>query len=303
MNTKQLSRQTGVSDRWLRALSKKALENAMDYIVIEDIKYHVKLLSNTKSRGKVYEYTLYDEIENQRKLALQEAQKQQAEQERLALADLFIPTPTRLTARDRLNIITNYGLSGKSVNEYVCWANSVYKDLKLTSRKLRLWNEKFQKGGIDALKDTRTGNNLKCDKKLLREVILSKGLVVHKSNLYELYRAKWITKNKSKIGYDEKNCISYDAFNKAVNRLVKDDRDLYLLATKGQDALLNEHFTTAKSVYQDITINDEWQIDGSPLDYMLTNDNGVQERYKIVSIRDSFSGRMVWSLWDNFFIF
>jgi hypothetical protein len=299
MNTKQLSKQTGVTPQWLRALSKKALEHSLDYIVLDGVKWHVKLQSVAKSRGKVYEYTLYDEIENQRKLALLEAKKQQEKQERLALADLFIPTPTKLTARDRLNIITNYGLSGKSVNEYVIWANDVYKDLKLTSRKLRLWSEKFDKGGIDALKDTRTGNNLKIDKKILREVVLSKGLVVHKSNLYELYRAKWIAKNKSKIGYDEKNCISYDAFNKAVNRLVKDDRDLYLLATKGQDALLNEHFTTSKSVYQDITINDEWQIDGSPLDYMLTNDDGVQERYKIVSIRDSFSGRMVWALWDN----
>jgi putative transposase len=299
MNTKQLSKLTGVTDRWLRALSKKALENAIDYIVLEDIKYHVKLLTTTKSRGKVYEYTLYEDIENQRKLAQLEASKLEAEQERLALADLFIPTPTKLTARDRLNIITNYGLSGKSVNEYVCWANDVYKDLKLTSRKLRLWQDKFAKGGIDALKDTRSGNNTKIDKKLLREVVLSKGLVVHKTNLYDLYRAKWIAKNKGKIDFDEKNCISYDAFNKAVNRLVKDDRDLYLLATKGQDALLNEHFTTSKSVYQDITINDEWQIDGSPLDYMLVNDDGVQERYKIVSIRDSFSGRMVWSLWDN----
>jgi transposase InsO family protein len=298
MNTKQLSKQTGVTPQWLRALSKKALETGIDYIVVEDIKYHVKLLTTTKSRGKVYEYTIYEEIENQRKLAQLEASKLEAEQERLALADLFIPTPTRLTARDRLNIITNYGLSGKSVNEYVCWANDVYKDLKLTSRKLRLWQDKFAKGGIDALKDTRTGNNTKIDKKLLVEVIKSKTSAVKKTNLYELYRMKWRAKHKGKLNFDQNNCISSDAFGKAVNRMLAEDRHLKMLHTKGQDALLNEVHTTIRPK-PDLP-NLEWQIDGSPLDYMTTNDTtGKQERLNVVSIKDVCTGRTLFSLFDN----
>ncbi len=174
-----------------------------------------------------------------------------------------ISNQTKPTKQEKLAILNFYeNLKGQvRIDIIVELINGEYKQLRLTKARLLRWQRAYKTGGIDALSDKRGGKAAICDYETLREVLIAHPAAITDKNLYELYKLRYIQKHGI---YDN---IKYTAFIKAKKKLLNQDKAVQILHNKGLDSLYSNIATTKKK--KPLFANAEWQIDATPLDFMV----------------------------------
>jgi transposase InsO family protein len=172
-------------------------------------------------------------------------------------------------------------------------AAAIYYDV--SEKNIYRWQKEYRSGGVKALKDTRGVNNLKVDLEMVEHSIYAVGSA-HTTTYFMAYCMFWCKKNKVAFDmFDLKADISFSSFYRAVERLKKDNADVRNYLRRGLDGL--EVRPTAIRDY--LSVNNEWQVDATKIDFMALNEMNEPQRYTAVAIVDVASRRRVWELFDS----
>lgn len=296
MDVKELAALGGVKENSIRVKCKRTSERGDNIISVGDIDYSFTITTNKS--GKVYEF---NEVVSPESESLGDAQLQMIVPSKL----LEIRGKVK-SANDKLAIVEAYESMSVKMESFLLYLEGLR--IYVSEGQVFRWRREFQSGGKRALKDKRSSNHLKIDKDVVREVLLAHG-AIHKTNLHEMY----LMKVAHKYGKDIQEAvkaptIAYRTFARAMDQMLKEDNNLRLLTTKGRDALQSSVITFKRDDVK--SPNQEWQIDATPLDFMVMapesylEDGEIktrmrQKRMTVIAIIDVFSGRRVWGLYDS----
>ncbi|MDR0578988.1 MAG: DDE-type integrase/transposase/recombinase [Campylobacteraceae bacterium] len=225
--------------------------------------------------------------------------------------DYFNLTPKqKQQADERLFLIKEYEhlrLQGRSIADFLKICKKAH-DIDINKARLLRWVRDYKRKGITALADTRgtaKTNKNKLDN-WMQEFILTKFRVhgAGKINFMQL----WDALHKEAgvlLGYDYYNFLlgkvkplcSYNTIKRFIANYYKEHKLEHTMITKGEDktkSYLQPALGSQKEIVT--TRNQEWQIDSSPLDMIVLDEDGKQIRPSLLSIVDVYSGRCVASL-------
>ncbi|MDR2342762.1 MAG: Mu transposase C-terminal domain-containing protein [Campylobacteraceae bacterium] len=214
-------------------------------------------------------------------------------------------------ADERLMIIKDYEharLRGVSIADFIRICRAKYPEVGLNKDKLLRWQRDYKREGITALADAR-GKARKNDTKLadwMKEFILNKFRVhgAGKINLRqlwdELHKQASVVLSYNYYGFllgEEKPLCVYNTVKHFLQNYYNNNKLEYTMITKGEDKAKSYHQPALGNQKEIVmTRNQEWQIDSSPLDMIVLDEDGRQIRPSILSIVDVYSGRCVASL-------
>jgi hypothetical protein len=214
-------------------------------------------------------------------------------------------------ADERLMIVKDYEharLRSVSIADFLRIYRAKYPEVDLNKDKLLRWRRDYKKEGITALADARgkvRENTTKLDD-WMKEFILNKFRVhgAGKINLRqlwdELHKQAGTVLSYNYYGFllgEEKPLCVYNTIKHFLQNYYKNNKLEYTMITKGEDKAKSYHQPALGNQKEIVmTRNQEWQIDSSPLDMIVLDDDGKQIRPSILSIVDVYSGRCVASL-------
>ena len=182
--------------------------------------------------------------------------------------DLDIENPNKLSAADKLQIITQYRTCPLKRVEFIQWLADMGVNVSISQ--LHDWEKKYRSLGISGLRDKRCSNNNKIDTSLVQATLIAHSAAIHDTNLYAIFsrRAK----------RDGSYLPSETGFVKAKRRLLASNRAVKLLHERGQDVLMSNISTSRR---RDVRYaNQEWQVDASPLDLMCLDAQYITSAHK-----------------------
>lgn len=291
---KEVAATCDVSERFIRQKTKEALESGVKAIAIGERAFVFTTISSKETGGIAYRYEERKEPTTYKAKELVNA--------------LVLENPIKPTTVDKITIIKALERSGMTQNAFRELVNTLYHDMNLTLVTLKRWKKSFKDGGVKQLQDKRGGNARKADMEIVRQVILAHGLITF-ANLYEMYKLRDAIKENLEIKYFlAKGRIAYSTFLRAAKKTLKEDRNLYVQASFGLDNLHSEVVAFARKGIK--KPNQEWQIDASPLDYMVkakelyieegeVKEKWVNRRMTAIAIVDTYTGRRVWGLYNS----
>ncbi len=316
MTSKEVASFTGLGLSWIKAKTKKALENNQKSIEIKGFTFTFDLVHN--STGKAYVYT-------QIKASKQSKKAKSISFEVLKELKDFDITKTSYESSEKALIIEFYNKYNYSLNTIIKALfvdKNIYPDkvkIASTAKKIKRWIDTFKKQGLKALEDKRGTNvsNIKINEENLILAVTGAGSRGIRENFYgawEFYnfleaKAEGILdkqtlsfrNNKSiKITENVKEYISYTAFIRAVKRLYEQNPQVKNFIEKGFDGLLQDYPVGIKDIAY---INQEWQVDATKFDFMckVTNSDGSEsiKRINVTAVIDTYSKKAVVNLTES----
>ncbi|MFV0481748.1 MAG: DDE-type integrase/transposase/recombinase, partial [Campylobacteraceae bacterium] len=214
-------------------------------------------------------------------------------------------------ANQRAKILKEYESASKRgvcVVDFLKICDVTYPEERLNEAKLFRWRREFKKKGIIALADKRglaKAGTTKL-KEWQQEFILNKFRVFGAGgiNFYQLWDALHKEAgDRGEVDYHKfllgevKPICDYGVVKRFIENYYKDNHLEHLMVTKGEDKVKSYLQPAMGNQKELITYRNEcWQIDSSPLDVIVLDEDGKQLRPSILSIVDVFSGRCVTSL-------
>ncbi|WP_170000324.1 helix-turn-helix domain-containing protein [Campylobacter sp. RM9328] len=156
------------------------------------------------------------------------------------------------------------------------------------------WRKEFNQKGAKALEDGR-GAKVRADIELIKQAILTVGTAQMTSWWMEYCRRYALANGLAFDMYDLKADISRATFLRHAALISTQDYEVRAFLRGGRDTL-----DTNISIKRDyLGVNEEWQIDATPFDFMCLDEAGEPKRYTAVGIVDVGSGRRVYELCDS----
>lgn len=230
--------------------------------------------------------------------------KENKEREWIALS-----AKEKAQAKQRERILQDYEsakASGIRVADFIMLKNREDSTLKLTQGKLFDWARKYKTQGLSALSDKRgiakTGiTSLPVwvqDEAIKMWRVMGSGYL----NRMQLWRELHIIAHTYVEGYSYKKFLkreieplfSFNTLNRFLDSYLKANSLEYTLITYGTDKT-DSYKEPAYGMQRDLYTlpNQLWQIDSSPLDAIVLDNDGKQIRPSILSVIDVYSGRNV----------
>ncbi|MFW5613118.1 MAG: helix-turn-helix domain-containing protein [Campylobacter hyointestinalis] len=165
----------------------------------------------------------------------------------------------------------------------------------VNEKSLYRWKKEYARSGAKALKDKR-GAKSRANTALIKQAILAIGTAQMTSWWMEYCRV-WAVINKKPFDMfgELKADISRATFLRHASEISKNDYEVRAFLRGGRDTL--DTNISIKRNY--LAINEEWQIDATPFDFMCLDEVGEPKRYTAVGIVDVGSGRRVYELCDS----
>lgn len=263
LNTDQLSRQLGVSDRQIQRITKAAAENSQSVIIYNDERYLFEKRPAIGGRGWVYAY----------KPVLTPARKPKRKvKTSYKLNPNLLPEIANLnkpTTDEKIALVGFYNTSnnplGVIVKALLIKHDSNIKPESLQA-KIKRWAKTFKEKGRAGLEDKRGGKEFKADLELVKKAILAGG-TRHYTSLYFVYCQFYAAKQDLELNYrNPTSDISESAFVNSVKHLRENDEMINQYLMYGQDAFRYMH-PSFHNVWE--YPNQQWEVDATPLDLMV----------------------------------
>ena len=208
-------------------------------------------------------------------------------------------------AKQRERILQDYEsakLSGIAVKHFIELKNREDSTLKLTQGKLFDWQRKYKTQGLSALSDKRGVAKLGTTSlpAWSQEEAIKMGSGYF--NRMQLWRELHIIAHLYVEGYSYEKFLkceipplfSFNTLNRFLDSYLKANSLEYTLITYGTDKT-DSYKEPAYGMQRDLYTlpNQLWQIDSSPLDAIVLDNDGKQIRPSILSVIDVYSGRNV----------
>ncbi len=226
--------------------------------------------------------------------------KENKEREWIALS-----AKEKAQAKQRERILQDYEsakLSGIAVKHFIELKNREDSTLKLTQGKLFDWQRKYKTQGLSALSDKRGVAKLGTTSlpAWSQEEAIKMGSGYF--NRMQLWRELHIIAHLYVEGYSYEKFLkceipplfSFNTLNRFLDSYLKANSLEYTLITYGTDKT-DSYKEPAYGMQRDLYTlpNQLWQIDSSPLDAIVLDNDGKQIRPSILSVIDVYSGRNV----------
>ena len=298
MKSKEVAKFLGVSDRYIRDLTKKAIDRGLSFIEYKGEVFYFK--EGISSKGnKSYEYTRLTDIE---------APVRKPQKRSVVLGDVPEIDIEKPSFEEKLAIVKYYIRNNSSylaiAKFLVMRANSSAKPESL-ARKIKMWVEKFRKGGAEALKDKRGGRRFN---KIREDYFLASLIKAGRiKTAYQRYAFMEARESGREVDvFNLRASVSYQSFLKYFNKVKSDPIIKALMSGKDKVDNLVPKFKIPK-----LYPNAMWEIDATKLDLMVKVPvvDGKEEwfrkieseeyklvRYALIGVVDRFSGARVYTL-------
>lgn len=157
------------------------------------------------------------------------------------------------------------------------------------------WQKEFAKKGGEALEDKRGGTS-KANVKMIKDAILSIGTAQKTSWWMEYCRRYALSKG---LNFDMFAPLSADisrsTFLRHATKIASKDYEVRTFLRAGRDGL-NTNISIKRNY---LKVNEEWQVDATPYDFMCLDENGEPVRYTAVGIIDVGGEMRVYDLCDS----
>jgi len=305
LSSKEVAKLLSCSTRSVQLSTKKALNNGLKVININNETFTFNLESNKYGKSYIYE-TLTDK-------KILKLKKRRASNCKIAINELPKVNLEKPTIYDKKAVIDFYKTQ-KSSLKAVAQAYNIVFDNKYNvmslERKFRRWCEAFKLQGINALEDKRGLKKAsKCEHNLFLKSLVKNANI---KTYFARYCFFWCEKNNKEYDiYNPTSNISYNGFKSYLNRH-KNDLEVSAIL-KGKDFLddIVPTFNNAKSVDY---ANEQWQIDSTKIDIMAKvpiidgeidyfsktrSSKYALERFTLVGVVDLYSGARVYELFHT----
>lgn len=169
---------------------------------------------------------------------------------------------------------------------------------EISPRSAQRWVLDYEKGNFEALVDRRNGSDKK-GKNVFTAIpllgayakkILLERPGIRTEQLCALLGTAAICSQTGEVLFP---APSYDQVWRFQTAWIKENHDLYLQATN-PDAFKNSVMLAFGSYSDDVTaLNQRWEMDATPTDWMLIDEDGIKRRYNVSVIIDIWSRRMI----------
>ena len=300
MKSKEVAKFLGVSDRYIRDLTKKAIDRGLSFIEYKGEVFYFKEVEGSVGRGgKSYEYTRLTDIE---------APVRKPQKRSVVFGDVPEIDIEKPSFEEKLAIVKYYIRNNSSylaiAKFLVMRANSSAKPESL-ARKIKMWVEKFRKGGVEALKDKRGGRRFN---KIREDYFLASLIKAGRiKTAYQRYAFMEARESGREVDvFNLRASVSYQSFLKYFNKVKSDPIIKALMSGKDKVDNLVPKFKIPK-----LYPNAMWEIDATKLDLMVKVPvvDGKEEwfrkieseeyklvRYALIGVVDRFSGARVYTL-------
>lgn len=157
------------------------------------------------------------------------------------------------------------------------------------------WQKEFAQKGGEALEDKRGGTS-KANVKMIKDAILSIGTAQKTSWWMEYCRRYALSKG---LYFDMFAPLSADisrsTFLRHASNIASKDYEVRTFLRAGRDGL-NTNISIKRNY---LKVNEEWQVDATPYDFMCLDENGKPVRYTAVGIIDVGGEMRVYDLCDS----
>ena len=157
------------------------------------------------------------------------------------------------------------------------------------------WQKEFAQKGGEALEDKRGGTS-KANVKMIKDAILSIGTAQKTSWWMEYCRRYALSKG---LDFDMFAPLSADisrsTFLRHASNIASKDYEVRTFLRAGRDGL-NTNISIKRNY---LKVNEEWQVDATPYDFMCLDENGEPVRYTAVGIIDVGGEMRVYDLCDS----
>lgn len=157
------------------------------------------------------------------------------------------------------------------------------------------WQKEFAQKGGKALEDKRGGTS-KANVAMIKDAILSIGTAQKTSWWMEYCRRYALSKG---LNFDMFAPLSADisrsTFLRHASRIASEDYEVRTFLRAGRDGL-NTNISIKRNY---LKVNEEWQVDATPYDFMCLDENGEPVRYTAVGIIDVGGEMRVYDLCDS----
>ena len=157
------------------------------------------------------------------------------------------------------------------------------------------WQKEFAQKGGEALEDKRGGTS-KANVKMIKDAILSIGTAQKTSWWMEYCRRYALSKG---LNFDMFAPLSADisrsTFLRHASKIASEDYEVRTFLRAGRDGL-NTNISIKRNY---LKVNEEWQVDATPYDFMCLDENGEPVRYTAVGIIDVGGEMRVYDLCDS----
>jgi len=300
MKSREVAKFLGCSDRYVRDLTKKAIQKGLSFIEYKgEVFYFKEVIGSVGRGGKSYEYTRLTDIE---------APVKKVQKSSIVVGDVPEIDIKKPSFEEKLAIVKYYIRNNSSylaiAKFLVMRANSDMKPESL-ARKIKMWVEKFRKGGSEALRDKRGGRRFsKIREDYFLASLIKAGRIKTAYQRYAFMEAR--EENKEFDVFNVKASVSYQSFVKHFNKVKSDPVIKALMA--GRDKLDN---LVPKFKIPKLYPNAMWEIDATKLDLMVKvpvvdgkeewfrrveSDEFKLVRYALIGVVDRFSGARVYTL-------
>ncbi|KJY83302.1 hypothetical protein TW81_09920 [Vibrio galatheae] len=306
LTSADISSEISVTERYIRGLSKKAVDSGLSHIKCKGLTFALNVISN--EHGKAYRYT-----------QVQQAPKRPKKKVKLnsVIDPAALPTVANLakpTTDEKLALVSFYNASGHPlsaiVKALIMQHASDSKPQALQTR-IKRWTKAFEKGGRSALEDKRGGKEFKADLELVKMACLGCANM-HNTTAWGFYCFLYSKRYGLPLDVREpKSDVSESAFNRAVGYLLETDQLVKEYTQIGMDAFIYAEPSLGREwLYP----NQQWEIDATPLDLMVKvpHTDGVRDymnkvpsenyhlvRPQVIRIVDNFTGATVLGLYQS----
>lgn len=157
------------------------------------------------------------------------------------------------------------------------------------------WQKEFAQKGGEALEDKRGGIS-KANVKMIKDAILSIGTAQKTSWWMEYCRRYALSKGlKFDMFAPLSADISRSTFLRHASKIASEDYEVRTFLRAGRDGL-NTNISIKRNY---LKVNEEWQVDATPYDFMCLDENGQPVRYTAVGIIDVGGEMRVYDLCDS----
>ncbi|MCT7499462.1 DDE-type integrase/transposase/recombinase [Aliarcobacter cryaerophilus] len=298
MTSKEIASLVGCTEQYIRATTKKALENGLKTIEIKGLNFSFEVVSNSYGKSYVYET-----------LATPTAPKKEYRVNALRVEDLkkishIDIRASKINTEDKFLIVT-------LIREINCSLEAIVKSLCLEFghiatqkecvalvKKISRWVEAFKIGGKKALEDKRgakKGEFKKLNEKLLRLAIFSAKALANRDGFEKVHivYSHFLSKEQGIVFTNPSDVVAYSSIVSGVKTLFKKDYILKDYMTKGWDGLLQAYPVGVRDIAYP---NQEWQVDATKADFMVRKSDGTIGRLNYTVVMDTHTGAYVGSL-------
>ena len=169
---------------------------------------------------------------------------------------------------------------------------------EIAGRSVQRWVLNHEKGNFDALIDRRNGSKLKKTGVFDLNVLLAQTAVkimmdkpgIKTGQLERLLKTASVCRETGEVLFDPPSIHQVYRFQKS---WIEENAEVYLKATN-PDAWKNKYMLAMGQSDEDVTeLNGRWEMDATPADWLLLDEDGIKRRYTVSVIIDVWSRRIM----------